>query len=136
MPRTSVCVLLVKSQAIFEFRLSNASHLRAVGAKRRGRPLNAKARRSILARRPRNARGEDLDALLGVARRVDACCVSAMTKTEYALCAPAAFKGWSLALRVCAPFGDIYLSNLEFIARWRNRRSPADSGNARISRIG
>ena len=25
---------------------------------------------------------------------------------------------------MCAPFGDIYLSNLEFIARWRNRRSP------------
>lgn len=70
-----------------------------------------------------NARGEDLDALLGVARRVDACCVSAMTKTEYALCAPAALRD-GLSHCVCAPFGDIYLSNLEFIARWRNRRSP------------
>lgn len=70
-----------------------------------------------------NARGEDLDALLGAARRVDACCVSAMTKTEYALCAPAALRD-GLSHCVCAPFGDIYLSNLEFIARWRNRRSP------------
>ena len=70
-----------------------------------------------------SARHDDLDALLRVARRVDACCVSAMTKTEYALCAPAALMD-GLSQCVCAPFGDVYLSNLEFIARWRNRRSP------------
>lgn len=71
-----------------------------------------------------SAQREDFDTLLGVARRVDACCVSALTKTEYALCAPAALRD-GLSQCVCAPFGDIYLSNLEFIARWRNRRSPA-----------
>lgn len=69
-----------------------------------------------------NTRRADIEALLRVACRVDACCVSDMTKTDYALCAPSALEeGYSRF--VCAPFGEIYLSRLEFIARWRNRRS-------------
>lgn len=57
-----------------------------------------------------------------VARTGHAMPVSSITKTEAALAAPArlgAFDG------VTAPFGDIYLTELEFLARMRNRAGEA-----------
>lgn len=57
-----------------------------------------------------------------VARQEHALPVSALTKTEAALAAPAHLGGFD---GVFAPFGDIYLTELEFLARMRNRAGEA-----------
>ena len=46
--------------------------------------------------------------------------LSPLSKTEYALAAPALSGGYQGDF---APFGDVYLSTLEFVARVRNRTS-------------
>ena len=46
--------------------------------------------------------------------------LSPLSKTEYALAAPALCGGYQGDF---APFGDVYLSTLEFVARVRNRAS-------------
>lgn len=48
--------------------------------------------------------------------------VSALTKTDFALAAPLAAGGYTGAI---APFGDVYLTQLEFLARERNRAGAA-----------
>ena len=58
--------------------------------------------------------------LADVARAFHAFSVSPHTKTAYALCAGALASGTSADL---APFGDIYLTELEFLARTRNDAS-------------
>ena len=58
--------------------------------------------------------------LVDVARAFSALPVSPLTKTEYALCAEQISAQASCPL---APFGDIYLTELEFLARSRNDSS-------------
>ena len=58
--------------------------------------------------------------LLDMARALSALPVSALCKSEYALAAEASAARPQAAL---APFGDVYLSQLEFLARMRNRAS-------------
>ena len=48
----------------------------------------------------------------------DACAVASLTKTDVALAAPALAGGY---LGEVAPFGDVYLTELEFLARLRGR---------------
>lgn len=60
--------------------------------------------------------------LVDVARAFSALPVSPLTKTEYALCAEQLSAQAPCAL---APFGDIYLTELEFLARSRNDSSDA-----------
>ncbi len=57
-----------------------------------------------------------------VAEELGACPISSLTKTDAAL-APAARAG--SALGVVAPFGDVYLTSLEFVARARSRAGSA-----------
>ncbi len=66
--------------------------------------------------------GIDALYLADVAHEMGACTLSALTKTDAAL-APAAALSAGAALALAAPFGDVYLSSLEFLARYRNRRS-------------
>lgn len=61
--------------------------------------------------------------LADIAHELDACVLSSITKTDAAL-APASLLAASTPRTVCAPFGDIYLTELEFLARYRNRISP------------
>ncbi|MCF2621227.1 nitrilase-related carbon-nitrogen hydrolase [Collinsella tanakaei] len=61
--------------------------------------------------------------LADIAHELDACVLSSITKTDAAL-APASLLAASTPRTVCAPFGDIYLTALEFLARYRNRISP------------
>lgn len=56
------------------------------------------------------------------AARLDACAVSSITKTDAALAAPALAGGY---LGEIAPFGDVYLTELEFVARLRGRAGSA-----------
>lgn len=65
----------------------------------------------------------DVEALCLEAAAIEAGAVhlSSLTKTHYAL---AGGLGGSAALGALAPFGDVYLTELEFLARWRNRVSP------------
>lgn len=51
---------------------------------------------------------------------MQALALSPLCKTDYALCAPALSGGYQGEL---APFGDVYLTSLEFVARVRNRAS-------------
>lgn len=81
--------------------------------------LDRDASRTELMRALEHASGMLLDDL---ARQEHAVAVSSLTKTEAALVAP------SLASRfqgTIAPFGDIYLTELEFLARVRNRAGEA-----------
>lgn len=57
--------------------------------------------------------------LSGLAVSLDALPVSSFTKTDAALSA----SWWVADPGVIAPFGDVYLTALEFLARFRNRRS-------------
>ena len=54
------------------------------------------------------------------ALELGATALSPLSKTEYALAAPALSGGYQGDF---APFGDVYLSTLEFVARVRNRAS-------------
>ena len=55
------------------------------------------------------------------ADQLDALALSSLTKTDYALAAPVLGGGYHGDL---APFGDVYLTTTEFVARVRNRISP------------
>ena len=55
------------------------------------------------------------------AHELDALALSALTKTDAALAAPEVARSYTGDL---APFGDVYLTTLEFVARVRNRISP------------
>lgn len=66
--------------------------------------------------------GIDALYLADVAHEMDACMLSALTKTDAAL-APAAALTCGAALAAAAPFGDLYLTSLEFLARYRSRSS-------------
>lgn len=66
--------------------------------------------------------GIDALYLADVAHELDACTVCALTKTDAAL-APSACLRAGAALALAAPFGDIYLTHLEFLARFRSRSS-------------
>ena len=72
--------------------------------------------------RDRVRRRLDGVAMCEIAASEHACLLASFTKTEAALAAPSALDAgatWCAS----APFGDVYLSRLEFIARWRNKRS-------------
>lgn len=56
------------------------------------------------------------------AEELGACPVSSLTKTDAALAAPALARGFT---GMVAPFGDVYLTALEFVARVRNRAGSA-----------
>lgn len=78
--------------------------------------------------RPLGARGDArlragaLGLLLDdAARDHEALALSALTKSDFALAAPAGASAYTGDL---APFGDVYLTALEFVARVRNRISP------------
>ena len=84
--------------------------------------------------------GIDALYLADVAHEMDACVLSALTKTDAALAPRAALAGGA-SLAVAAPFGDIYLTALEFLARHRNRSSavlpaPTVSLSAVAARMG
>ena len=66
--------------------------------------------------------GIDALYLADVAHEMDACMLSSLTKTDAAL-APAAALSSGASLAVDAPFGDVYLTSLEFLARYRMRVS-------------
>lgn len=66
--------------------------------------------------------GIDALYLADVAHEMSACTLSALTKTDAAL-APAMAVAGGAAQAVAAPFGDVYLTELEFLARYRSRTS-------------
>ena len=68
--------------------------------------------------------GIDAIYLADVAHELGACVLSPVTKTDAALI-PEALLSASTPRTLCAPFGDVYLTELEFLARYRNRRSAA-----------
>ena len=68
--------------------------------------------------------GIDALCVADVAHGLDACILSPLTKTDAAL-APGAALVSGAALADAAPFGDIYLTALEFLARHRNALAPA-----------
>ena len=86
--------------------------------------------------------GIDALYLADVAHEMDASIMSPLTKTDAAL-APAACLRAGASLAVCAPFGDVYLTYLEFLARYRGRSSAAippalvslDAVHATLNRI-
>ena len=66
--------------------------------------------------------GIDALYLADVAHEMDACILSSLTKTDAAL-APGAMLSAGASLAASAPFGDVYLTSLEFLARYRMRAS-------------
>lgn len=75
------------------------------------------ATRRVIEQVNRHAEGLYLET---VARSLGALAVSSLTKTDCALAAEALAGGFEGDI---APFGDVYLTQLEFIARLRNRES-------------
>ncbi|MBM6866993.1 nitrilase-related carbon-nitrogen hydrolase [Collinsella tanakaei] len=68
--------------------------------------------------------GIDALYLSDVAHELDACIVTALTKTDAAI-APDACVRAGAPFALVAPFGDVYLTYLEFLARYRSRTSAA-----------
>lgn len=60
--------------------------------------------------------------LSAVAEQLDACVLAPCSKTDVAL-APGLALCFGAAWCDALPFGDVYLTQLEYLARWRNRRS-------------
>ncbi len=61
--------------------------------------------------------------LSSAAEQLEACALAPFSKTAVAL-APGLVQNFGAGWCDALPFGDVYLTQLEYLARWRNRRSP------------
>ncbi|MDY4041272.1 MAG: hypothetical protein SOY67_04120 [Collinsella sp.] len=101
--------------------LASSLHVRLIERTVEGAGLTGDPDTPTPASRARLLAGIEALRLDDTASELGAVALSALTKTHYALAGGlGAFAGHG----TLAPFGDIYLTELEFLARWRNRVSP------------
>ena len=104
-----------------EAEAARCAAVRAIAERLHIRTVERELDRDVSAGDAERLRSRTLGLMLeDTALELGAMALSPLSKTEYALAAPALCGGYQGDY---APFGDVYLSTLEFVARVRNRTS-------------